>query len=47
MLLKVNEKGVSVGINDLLHQIKQGILSMANYIVASGNGVHLYFILTN
>lgn len=42
--LKVNQKGVSVGLNDLLHQMKQGILPMANYIVASGNGVHLYFI---
>lgn len=42
--LKVNQKGVPVGLNDLVHQMKEGILPMANYVVASGNGVHLYFI---
>lgn len=42
--LKVNARGEPVGLNDLLHQMRNGILPMANYIVASGNGVHLYFI---
>ena len=42
--LKVNIKGEPVGLNDLLHQMRNGILPMANYIVASGNGIHLYFI---
>lgn len=42
--LKINEKGEPVGLNDLLHQMNNHILPMANYIVTSGNGVHLYFI---
>ena len=42
--LKVNAKGEPVGLNDLLHQMRNGILPMANYIVTSGNGIHLYFI---
>lgn len=42
--LKVNDRGEPVGLNDLLHQMRNNILPMANYIVTSGNGVHLYFI---
>lgn len=42
--LKVNVKGEPVGLDDLLHQMRNNILPMANYIVTSGNGVHLYFI---
>lgn len=42
--LKVNARGEPVGLNDLLHQMRNGILPMANYIVTSGNGIHLYFI---
>lgn len=32
-----------VGLADLLHQMDKGILPKATYIVASGNGVHLYY----
>lgn len=43
--LLVDEKGNAVGLRDLLHQMRENILPQANYIVTSGNGVHLYFIL--
>lgn len=42
--LKVNEDGRSVGFYDLIHQMKKDILPQANYIVASGNGLHLYYL---
>lgn len=37
----------AVGYYDLIHQMKKGILPMANYIVASGNGLHLYYLFEN
>ena len=43
--LLVDEKGNAVGLRDLLHQMRENIYLRANYIVTSGNGVHLYFIL--
>lgn len=33
------------GLKDLLHQMNNKILPKANYLVTSGNGVHLYFLL--
>lgn len=35
--------GQQLGLYDLLHQMNNGILPKATYIVASGNGVHLYY----
>lgn len=43
--LKVDKDGNAVGLKDLLHQMRENILPQANYIVTSGNGVHLYFLL--
>lgn len=43
--LKVDKEGNAVGLKDLLHQMRENILPQANYIVTSGNGVHLYFLL--
>lgn len=43
--LKVDKDGNPVGLKDLLHQMRENILPQANYIVTSGNGVHLYFLL--
>ncbi len=42
--LKVDENGRADGYYDLVHQMRKDILPMANYIVASGNGVHLYYV---
>ena len=43
--LRVDKDGNPVGLKDLLHQMRENILPQANYIVTSGNGVHLYFLL--
>ena len=43
--LRVDKEGNPVGLKDLLHQMRENILPQANYIVTSGNGVHLYFLL--
>lgn len=42
--LLVDENGFSSGLRDLLHQMRENILPQANYLVTSGNGVHLYFV---
>lgn len=36
--------GKPYGYEDLVHQMQMKILPMANYIVASGNGLHLYYL---
>lgn len=41
--LRVDDQGNQVGLADLLHQMEKGLLPQATYIVASGNGVHLYY----
>lgn len=41
---KVDEYGNQVGFKDLVHQFGSGFLPKPNYIVASGNGLHLYYI---
>lgn len=43
--LLVDKKGNAVGLRDLIHQMRENILPCANYVVTSGNGVHLYFLL--
>lgn len=43
--IKRNSEGKAVGFYDLLHQMENDILPMCNYIVASGNGIHLYYLL--
>lgn len=45
--LKVREDGVPVGFNDLIHHFDIKLLPTPNYIVASGNGVHLYYVFEN
>ncbi len=42
--IRVDENGRADGYYDLIHQMKNDILPMANYIVASGNGIHLYYL---
>lgn len=42
--LRVSEDGRPVGLNDLLHHFDIDLLPTPNYIVCSGNGVHLYYI---
>ena len=43
--LKVRD-GVPVGLNDLIHQFTDiDLLPVPNYIVCSGHGVHLYYLL--
>ena len=44
-ILYDEETGDYCGLKDLLHQMSKDILPQANYLVTSGNGVHLYFIL--
>lgn len=39
------KNGKPDGFNDLIHQMNIGFLPKANYIVASGNGLHLYYLL--
>ncbi len=43
--LKVSKDGRPVGFNDLLHHFDIELLPYPNYIVASGNGLHLYYVL--
>lgn len=42
--LRVSEDGRPVGLNDLLHHFDIELLPTPNYIVCSGNGVHLYYV---
>ena len=42
--IRVNENGEAVGLNDMFYQMENGILPYPNYIVASGNGLHLYYL---
>lgn len=42
--LRVSEDGRPIGLNDLLHHFDIDLLPTPNYIVCSGNGVHLYYI---
>lgn len=42
--LKVNASGIPIGFHDLVYQFETGFLPTPNYIVASGNGLHLYYI---
>lgn len=39
-----NDDGKAVGYNDLKFQMKNKVLPTPNYFVASGNGLHLYYI---
>ena len=42
--LRVSDDGKPVGLNDLLHHFDIELLPTPNYIVCSGNGVHLYYV---
>lgn len=42
--LRVRDNDVPVGFNDLIHHFGIELLPTPNYIVASGSGVHLYYI---
>lgn len=42
--LRVSDDGRSIGLNDLLHHFDIELLPTPNYIVCSGNGVHLYYV---
>ena len=42
--LRVRDNDVPVGFNDLIHHFHIGILPTPNYIVASGRGLHLYYV---
>lgn len=42
--LRVSDDGRPVGLNDLLHHFDIDLLPTPNYIVCSGNGVHLYYV---
>lgn len=39
-----NDEGKAIGYNDLKFQMKNDVLPTPNYFVASGNGLHLYYI---
>lgn len=43
--LRVRDNDVPIGFNDLIHHFNIGILPTPNYIVASGSGLHLYYVL--
>lgn len=44
--IRVDAKGKPVGLYDLVHQFTDiDLLPMPTYIVASGHGIHLYFLL--
>lgn len=42
--LRVSDDGRPVGLNDLLHHFDIELLPTPNYIICSGNGVHLYYV---
>ena len=42
--IRVDSSGAFVGFDDLIYQFKTGFLPTPNYIVASGNGLHLYYV---
>lgn len=42
--LRIKESGEQVGYNELKYEFSTGYLPTPNYIVASGNGLHLYYI---
>lgn len=42
--LRVSDDGSPVGLNDLLHHFDIELLPTPNYIICSGNGVHLYYV---
>lgn len=42
--LRVSDDGRPVGLNDLLHHVDIELLPTPNYIICSGNGVHLYYV---
>lgn len=42
--LRVSDDGRPIGLNDLLHHFDIDLLPTPNYIVCSGNGVHLYYV---
>lgn len=42
--LRVSDDGRPIGLNDLLHHFDIELLPTPNYIVCSGNGVHLYYV---
>ena len=42
--LRVSDDGRPVGLNDLLHDFDIELLPTPNYIICSGNGVHLYYV---
>ena len=42
--IRVDSSGAFVGFEDLIYQFETGFLPTPNYIVASGNGLHLYYV---
>lgn len=42
--LRVRDNDVPVGFNDLIHHFGIDLLPTPNYIVASGSGLHLYYV---
>lgn len=44
-MLSDERSGCPVGLRDLLHQMKNRVFPQPTYIVSSGNGLHLYFVL--
>lgn len=42
--IRVGVNGRAKGYHDLIYQMKKELLPMCNYIVASGNGLHLYYL---
>ncbi|MFI3256441.1 MAG: hypothetical protein R3Y52_03250 [Psittacicella sp.] len=43
--LRINKDGVNVGLTNLLHQFNTKHLPRPNYLITSGFGVHLYYVL--
>lgn len=42
--LLVSDAGEQVGLRDLIHQWNNGVIPIPTYTVASGNGLHLYYV---
>lgn len=42
--LRVYESGRNIGYDELIHQFNKGFIPKPTYIVASGNGLHLYYL---
>jgi hypothetical protein len=42
--LRTDDKGTAIGLDSLMFQMENKVLPMANYIVCSGSGIHLYYV---